>query len=210
MWSATGGGHRASAEAIKAGIYQLYGNRYLVDSVDMWQEHMEWPLNKMAKSYNFLVKHSTLWKCIFNAPEELHHANLNLTAHVNERKLGKAFEYLKPDLVVSLHPAMQHVPLKVIEQRLKKKMMQRRPAFATVVTDLSEGCHHLWFHKDVDLCFVPIEEVRPMQQAPPLPCGLRFSQQDKHILGELCTFRKAWAPCILPAYMSACRSGRRP
>ena len=159
MWAATGGGHRASAEAIKTGIQQLYGDKYVIDSVDMWSEHMEWPMNQFHKAYNTMVKHGWLWKCVFNAPEELHQMNMNLNAHVNSRKLGSAFETLKPDLVVSLHPAMQHVPLQVLAQRQKKGLIQQRPAFATVVTDLSEGCHYLWFHRDVDRCFVPIEEV---------------------------------------------------
>jgi len=159
MWSATGGGHRASAEAIKTGIYQLYGDKYVVDSVDMWSEHMEWPMNQAYKAYNVMVKHNWLWKCVFNAPEELHQMNMNLNAQVNSKKLGMAFESLNPDLVVSLHPAMQHVPLQVLEQRRRKGLLKRRPPFATVVTDLSEGCHYLWFHREVDRCFVPIEEV---------------------------------------------------
>lgn len=48
MWSATGGGHRASAEAVKAGIERLYGDRYHVDSVDMWSDHTEWPTNQAS------------------------------------------------------------------------------------------------------------------------------------------------------------------
>ena len=198
MWSATGGGHRASAEAIRAGLHQLYGDRYDIDSVDMWQDHMEWPANQMSKSYNFVVQHSFLWKCIFNAPEEIHQANIDLNAHVSGNKLRKAFEDMQPDLVspdscrscmllrcccvppfpsllgvflihlwillapqiVSLHPAMQHVPLKVLAEGQNKRKLVKRPPFATVVTDLSEGCHHLWFHKDVDRCFVPIEDVK--------------------------------------------------
>jgi 1,2-diacylglycerol 3-beta-galactosyltransferase len=55
---------------------------------------------------------------------------------------------------------MQHVPLKVLEEGKNKKKLLKRPPFATIVTDLSEGCHHLWFHKDVDRCFVPIDEVK--------------------------------------------------
>jgi hypothetical protein len=78
---------------------QLYGDRYEIDSVDMWQEHMEWPANQLSKSYNFFVQHSFLWKCIFNAPEPLHQANIDLNAQVSGNKLRKAFDDLRPDLV---------------------------------------------------------------------------------------------------------------
>eukprot|EP00193_Tetraselmis_chui_P018321 CAMPEP_0177789076 /NCGR_PEP_ID=MMETSP0491_2-20121128/22520_1 /TAXON_ID=63592 /ORGANISM="Tetraselmis chuii, Strain PLY429" /LENGTH=475 /DNA_ID=CAMNT_0019310843 /DNA_START=79 /DNA_END=1505 /DNA_ORIENTATION=- len=160
MWSATGGGHRASAEAVKAGIEELYGDKYHVDSVDMWADHMEWPTNQLGKAYNFAVKNSWVWKCVFNAPEPLHEFNNELQAKFNDKKLGAAFQELRPELVVSLHPVMQHVPLRVLGRLRKRGVLNRPPAFATVVTDLSEGCHHLWFHKGVDRCFVPIEEVK--------------------------------------------------
>jgi 1,2-diacylglycerol 3-beta-galactosyltransferase len=58
----------------------------------------------------------------------------------------------RPHLVVSVHPLMQHVPLKVLKL-LKSDNGRSSPAFATVVTDLTR-CHSTWFHKGVDRCFV--------------------------------------------------------
>ena len=62
LMSDTGGGHRASAEAIKAGFKAKYGDEFAVDSVDIWTEHTPWPFNQLPKSYGFLVKHAMLWR----------------------------------------------------------------------------------------------------------------------------------------------------
>lgn len=63
-----------------------------------------------------------------------------------------------PDMVVSLHPLTQHLPLHVIG-RLDKEGALERPSFATVCTDLG-GAHPSWFVKEVDVCFVPSDAVR--------------------------------------------------
>ena len=56
-----------------------------------------------------------------------------------------------PDLVVSVHPLTQGLPLHALE---KRDGGRRKTPFATVVTDLGSA-HPWWFHRDVDACFVP-------------------------------------------------------
>ena len=46
----------------------------------------------------------------------------------------------KPDIIISVHPLMQHIPLWV----LKWQSLQRKVPFFTVVTDLNT-CHPTWF-----------------------------------------------------------------
>lgn len=48
---------------------------------------------------------------------------------------------------------------------------RRTVPFVTVVTDLG-GAHPTWFHKDVDICFVPSDPVRLLA----LNCGLKNYQ----------------------------------
>ena len=62
LMSDTGGGHRASAQAIKAGFEQLYGNQYHFDIVDMWTQHTYFPFNRAAGSYSFMV--SAALQCV--------------------------------------------------------------------------------------------------------------------------------------------------
>lgn len=45
----------------------------------------------------------------------------------------------KPDIIISVHPLMQHIPLWV----LKWQMFQKRVIFVTVITDLNT-CHPTW------------------------------------------------------------------
>lgn len=48
--SDTGGGHRASAQAIKAGFEIMYGKDYEVEIVDIWTKHTAWPINQVPKA----------------------------------------------------------------------------------------------------------------------------------------------------------------
>eukprot|EP00250_Pteridium_aquilinum_P012958 c21046_g2_i1 orf=1-588(-) len=51
LMSDTGGGHRASAEAIKAAFGLEYGDKYQVSVTDLWTDHTPWPFNQLPKSY---------------------------------------------------------------------------------------------------------------------------------------------------------------
>ncbi len=62
LMSDTGGGHRASAQAIIAGFQKLYGDKFELDMVDLWSDHSPWPHNTMPQSYSFLVKYPWLWR----------------------------------------------------------------------------------------------------------------------------------------------------
>lgn len=92
----------------------------------------------------------------------------------------------KPDIIISVHPLMQHIPLWV----LKWQGLQKKVVFVTVITDLN-SCHPTWlvnkpfwnyiyicypliivhfalhsnfetssrFHPGVNRCYCPSEEV---------------------------------------------------
>lgn len=48
----------------------------------------------------------------------------------------------QPDIIISVHPLMQHIPLWVLKwQKLHKKVI-----FATVITDLNT-CHRTWYNE---------------------------------------------------------------
>jgi len=57
---------------------------------------------------------------------------------VNREIEAGLMEY-KPDIIISVHPLMQHIPLWVMKwQGLHKKVI-----FVTVITDLNT-CHRTW------------------------------------------------------------------
>lgn len=97
----------------------------------------------------------------------------------------------QPDIIISVHPLMQHVPLRI----LRSKGLLKKIVFTTVVTDLST-CHPTWlvtqsvfeypslifvlivgvlvfrFHKLVTRCYCPTTEVAKRA----LKAGLQPSQ----------------------------------
>ncbi|MBA0747775.1 hypothetical protein Gogos_004661 [Gossypium gossypioides] len=82
LMSDTGGGHRASAEAIKAAFMEEFGDDYQVFVTDLWSDHTPWPFNQLPKSYNFLVKHGSLWRMTYygTAPRVIHQSNFAATS----------------------------------------------------------------------------------------------------------------------------------
>ncbi|CAI0376642.1 unnamed protein product [Linum tenue] len=156
LMSDTGGGHRASAEAIKAAFYEQYGDDYQVFITDLWSEHTPWPFNQLPRSYNFLVKHGTLWKMTYyaSAPRLIHQSNFAATSTFIAREVAKGLMKYQPDIIISVHPLMQHVPLRI----LRAKGLLQKIVFTTVITDLST-CHPTWFHKLVTRCYCPSTEV---------------------------------------------------
>lgn len=156
LMSDTGGGHRASAEAIKAAFNQEFGDEYQVFVTDLWTEHTPWPFNQLPRSYNFLVKHEALWKMTYygSAPKLVHQPHFAATAAFIAREVEKGLMKYQPDIIISVHPLMQHVPLRI----LRSKGLLQKIVFTTVVTDLST-CHPTWFHKLVTRCYCPSNEV---------------------------------------------------
>nr|CAB3453419.1 unnamed protein product [Digitaria exilis] len=123
LMSDTGGGHRASAEAIKAAFMQEFGDDYQLCNLG------------------------------------------NATCFC--REVAKGLMKYQPDVIISVHPLMQHVPLRILRS---KGLLDKIP-FTTVITDLST-CHPTWFHKLVTRCYCPSTEVEKRA----LKAGLKPSQ----------------------------------
>ncbi|KAJ4754406.1 Processive diacylglycerol beta-glucosyltransferase [Rhynchospora pubera] len=156
LMSDTGGGHRASAEAIRNAFQIEYGDAYKVFVKDLCKDHAGWPLNNMESSYKFMVKHVQLWKFAFHgtSPRWVHCMYLAALAAFYAKKVEAGLKKYKPDIIISVHPLMQHIPLWV----LKWQGLQNRVVFVTVITDLNT-CHPTWFHTGVNRCYCPSEEV---------------------------------------------------
>ena len=161
LMSDTGGGHRASAEALRAGFQELYGEKYKIDVVDLWSRHTPWPFNQLPKSYSFMVKYPFIWRANFTAtqPRIVHIPLASVASAIVSASVSEAYDMYDPDLVISVHPLMQHVPVRVLRQRIAGGVQQKHTAFATVVTDLTT-CHNTWFYKGVDRCYVATEETK--------------------------------------------------
>ncbi len=149
-----GGGHRASAEAVRDAFHQRYGERFQVDMVDLWMKHTPPPLNQVPKAYRFLVDDVPwLYRFIYDVgrkPEVIDPV-MEAAARFLQPFVSRAIQERDPDLIVSVHPLMQAIPLSVL------KRMQRELPFVTVVTDLVT-IPPVWFDANARLCVVPSEE----------------------------------------------------
>ena len=151
MMSDTGGGHRASAQALKAGYEELYPDRFQIDIVDVITDYLPFPLNQIPKTYPFLSNDAPwMWKFLYGSQNPLSVGNGMMVtgSWLAQDGVWRLFEEKRPDLIVSVHPLFQLVSMWVMP-----KMAWRAP-FVTVVTDLTTG-HPRWFEPGVDACYVP-------------------------------------------------------
>lgn len=156
LMSDTGGGHRASAQALEAAFQELFPNEFRVSIVDLWSHHTPYPFNQAPKTYSFMVKYPVLWRLMFRLTEPawVHNLLFRISSVFNHNSVRKAYREFQPDIVVSVHPLMQDQPIKALRQYKDDHV-----PFATVITDLT-SCHPTWFHTKVDKCFVPTEQVK--------------------------------------------------
>ena len=168
--SDTGGGHRASANALRDALDALHPNQIHCDIVDIYTEYGPfWPLNAYPAIYKFMAEYSFLWKAFyeFGATE----FGLLMNDVLLELFCFDAFKEClsrssvtsskRADMVVSVHPLTQELPLKILnylDSNGASKVNGRTTPFVTVVTDLG-GAHPTWFNPGVDKCFVPSDAL---------------------------------------------------
>ncbi|MGL4648290.1 MAG: MGDG synthase family glycosyltransferase, partial [Caldilineaceae bacterium] len=170
--SNTGGGHRASALALKAGFEQHTPNGFDVQIIDLLSDHTFWPLNKSPEIYAGIATNLPwLWGVAYSTERSptLARAAMRLAAHLAHTQVSEALAQHRPDLVISVHPLAQEITL----HALKQLPADQRPPFATVVTDLATA-HPLWLHPEVDGCFVASDEAHMQALAAGVPSARLF------------------------------------
>lgn len=156
LMSDTGGGHRASANALVEALTALYGDAVQCELVDVFARYAEWPLNRAPDFYQPVVDgYPWLWRLIWRLAEHPVSAEITMRA-VNiwqTRALHRLANDLPADLYVSVHPLLNRLP----QQALRRRYPHSH--FATVITDLSSAPHY-WYDPDVDLLSTSCEEVQ--------------------------------------------------
>ena len=157
--SDTGGGHRASANALRDAFNVLYPGKIQCDIVDLFVEYGKfWPFNDYPRIYKIMAEYSFLWDWFYHLGETPF--GLAINEFIVETFCFDNFqECLKrdscgtgkrADMIVSVHPLCQDVPLKILSSLdsngASRKPEARQTPFVTVVTDLG-GAHPTWFNK---------------------------------------------------------------
>lgn len=155
--SDTGGGHRASAEALaKQFLIQYPGSTY--ELVDLWTDHGVWPYRNLVDSYKRMSAHPSEWRLFYHLSNtKLNEVCSNLHSRITcGGRIKNRLKSQKPDVMVSVHPTMNHTPLKSIH-KISRELGKHIPFF-TVVTDLGSA-HSMWFERNVDKLYVASDRL---------------------------------------------------
>lgn len=175
LMSDTGGGHRASANALRDALEVLHPGQFECEIVDIYMDYGPiWPFNDVVRMYKLMAEYSWTWDLFFRFGEtdfglELQKMTLNTICYKSFRQcLQKTFQSSgeRADIVVSVHPLCQDLPLQILEDMDSKdenvsndiqfgmgQEIKRKTPFVTVVTDLG-GAHKTWFNPGM-FCFLP-------------------------------------------------------
>mmetsp|Transcript_29846 Transcript_29846/g.49248 ORF Transcript_29846/g.49248 Transcript_29846/m.49248 type:complete len:476 (-) Transcript_29846:114-1541(-) len=172
LMSDTGGGHRASANALRDAFDVLHPGKIECDIVDIFTDYGPfWPYNDYPRCYKIMAEYSFLWEAFYRFGETP--IGLALNEFFMETFCFDAFtqclarpsgssETKRADMVVSVHPLCQDIPIKILSsldsQGASRAPEARTTPFCTVVTDLG-GAHPTWFNKNGDKCFVPSDAL---------------------------------------------------
>ena len=163
--SDTGGGHRASAEALAEALQRLHGPAVASDIVDPFAEYAHWPLNHAPGAYLPLVNRAGwLWQALWrlSAHPASWRAARDLTTIWQSDRMHQLFADHPADLVVSVHPLLSQAPQRTLRAR------QPKTRTATVVTDLVSA-PRMWYAPEVDLLIASCDEVGAAAQAAGVP-----------------------------------------
>lgn len=153
LFSDTGGGHRSAAEAIIESLRLEYKDRLTTQMVDIFKEIAPPPFNMMPEWYPYMMQVPEIYGLSYRLSNGRRRADLitkSAWPYVRHFLRDLADRY-PCDLVVSLHPVATDTYLRALGLD--------RPPFVVVVTDLV-SVHSMWYHPQVDLCFVPTEEAQ--------------------------------------------------
>jgi 1,2-diacylglycerol 3-beta-galactosyltransferase len=191
LFSDTGGGHRAAAEALCDALNFKYGDRYRTTLEDAIVNGAIWPFNNVPKTYLPITKYGAgAWGLGFDATNSpLGEHLLNALAYpIGVRGMQRIITRVDPDLLITVHPLITYAPW-----RVWKRLKPASP-FVTLVTDLFDA-HIMWFSAPSDLLVLPTEGARQhgihwgfppeRMRVAGLPVSLKFTPANQpHVYGD--------------------------
>lgn len=166
LFSDTGGGHRAAAKALEQALHQL-DPAVRITKLDplMGADSSPGLVRRLAGLYSPIIRRSpAIWGALYhtlnNRPAFA--ALRGVFGGRIRRIIGGALRESEPDLVLSVHPLLNHVAWQAIRRSGRPR------GLVTVITDLVEF-HLGWMFPRSDLTVVPTEGARKECLAAGLP-----------------------------------------
>lgn len=137
-------------------MIQFPGSTY--ELADLWTDHGVLPYRTLVNTYKRMSANPIEWKFFYHLSNtKINEVLSNIHSRVTcGRRIKKRLESHKPDVIVSVHPTMNHAPLKCT-QKTSKELGKHIPFF-TVVTDLGSA-HCMWFERKVDKLYVASDRL---------------------------------------------------
>ncbi len=184
----TGAGHRSAANAIRNAINLLSQKEqaewqagqqqsnategstvasvpqpptYRIEIVDVFEEYSRFPLRETVKLYGPAIRYNPrLYGRVFHMSNKVQRftAVESMATPLIHNGLIRLFTSVQPDIIVSIHPMLNHVTVRVL------KDVGMHIPFLTVVTDLV-SVHASWFAPGADSYIVPTEQAKQLYLA---------------------------------------------
>jgi len=156
LFSDTGGGHRSSASAIMKAVEELKKKDAPVqEMVDVFTECSAF-LGMLSRLYGPVIKYSPkMWGVLYYWLNDIKKTQQmeKLARPFIQKELGKLLLDRKPDLIVSVHPLLNHLTIATMKETGYKVPL------ITVVTD-PVSLHRTWVSDEADLIIVATDEAR--------------------------------------------------
>jgi 1,2-diacylglycerol 3-beta-galactosyltransferase len=154
--SDTGGGHRSASNAITAALDEItepYAFEHRIEDV---AAHCSFPLTQLGLGYSMALRYAPpVYGALYYATNgrRRYRALVRFCEPLYRERLRDLFISYKPDVIVSVHPLLNHAAL-----RARADAHMEHIPIVTVITDLGK-VHESWLMPDADAVVVPAREV---------------------------------------------------
>jgi 1,2-diacylglycerol 3-beta-galactosyltransferase len=155
LFSDTGGGHRAAAEAIRDALLIRHPGELSIEMVDVFRSYTPFPFKYMPEMYPWFIRNGkTSWGISYrltNTRSSVRLITSGMYASI-EKGLKRMLREHPADVIVCVHSVLTRPTMRALNE------LGEHPPFLVVVTDLV-STHKFWFDRHVDRCLVPTEEA---------------------------------------------------
>jgi 1,2-diacylglycerol 3-beta-galactosyltransferase len=186
--SDTGGGHRSGAQAIGAALDEIDAETRFEWRIDDIATHCTFPLSQLGPAYSAALRYAPpIYGALYHATNgrRRYRTIVRFCEPLYRERLRDSFLMYRPDVIVSVHPLLNHAAL-----RARSDAGIKVPLI-TVITDLGR-VHEGWLLPEADMTVVPAREVyqRAIERGVP-PERLRMLGHPVHPKFEDVTETKA-------------------
>ena len=154
--SDTGGGHRSAANAITAALDEIKEPFAFEHRIEDVAAHCAFPLTQLGLGYSMALRYAPpVYGALYYATNgrRRYRALVRFCEPLYRERLRDLFLSYQPDVIVSVHPLLNHAAL-----RARADAQMTHMPIVTVITDLGK-VHESWLMPDADAVVVPAREV---------------------------------------------------